>query len=156
VERIRKDVSTPVHAEHGWFMTLLSFALFLVVHVALWTAQLGEPRTALLPGGFSGHSLFACPPHANRGDLSHDELPSLPPPDVDFFSAGSSVPPDLFCFAQTDTSSFVGGTAMKATIDVIPEGHQTPFRISTGVDTLSDVSLATRVRKYNTSSTRVL
>jgi hypothetical protein len=63
---------------------------------------------------------------------------------MDFSSADSSVPPDLFCFVQTDTSSFVGGTAMKATIEVIPEGHQTPFTISTGVDTLSDVSLAAR------------
>jgi hypothetical protein len=145
VERIRKDVVTPVPSQHGWFMTLLSFALILVASCAvLWTAQLGESRTALLPGGFSGHSLFAYSPHANRGDLSHDEHPSLPPPDVDFFSADPSVPPGLFCFAQTDASSFVGGTAMKATIEVIPDGHQTPIIISTGVDTLSDVSLAAR------------
>ena len=52
VERIRNDVVTPVHSEHGWFMTLLSFALFLVARAVLWTAQLGESRTALLPGGF--------------------------------------------------------------------------------------------------------
>jgi len=144
VERIRKDVATPVHSERSWFMALLSFALFLVAYVVLWTAQLGESRTALLPGGFSGHSLFAYLPYANRGDLSHDELPSLPPPNMDFFSADSSVPPDRFCFVQTDTSSFVGGAAMKATIEVIPMGHQTPITISTGVDTLSNVSLATR------------
>jgi hypothetical protein len=38
----------------------------------------------------------------------------------------------------------VGGTALRATIDILPEGLQIPVSVFAGMDTQSDVSLATR------------
>jgi hypothetical protein len=105
---------------------------------------------ALLPGTSVGHSLFDQPPRSTSSDIAW-----VPP--FNFVVKDSAIPggcqpsepsepPDTrVCFVQhAPASSFVGGTALRATIDILPEGLQVPLNVSAGIDTQSDVSLATR------------
>jgi hypothetical protein len=105
---------------------------------------------ALLPGTSLGHSLFDQPPYLTSSDIAW-----VPPfnfavqdsaiPDGCQPSEPSEPPDTRVCFMQhAPASSFVGGTALRATIDILPEGLQVPRNAAAGIDTQSDVSLVTR------------
>ena len=137
-------------------------SVFLAVLLLLTSAvQLGVGHRhrdlsgqALLPGApSSGHSLFDQPPYSTSSDIVW--VPSFLFAVQDNSTSNGclpSEPPEIrVCFMQhvqrqpfAPASSFVGGTALRATIDILPEGLQVPVSIVAGIDTQSDVSLATR------------
>jgi hypothetical protein len=113
----------------------------IIVSGALCTSVFPDwvtPTNALLSQSNGGHSLFAAPPFSVRADIvwtppfdvgtPQANLPAecpvsldRDPPEVGLFSSS--------CFMQTITefpSSFSGGHALKATMNVLPLGHQIP------------------------------
>ena len=162
---LQHDYTLPQYLEWCWKMAkhikpaslLFWFAALIVACAAAVMASgylaSSPPSVALLGGNANnGHSLFDSPPYPSPTDTYW--TPRIEPadgadcdPDLEANPLPSDPPEQhpLNCFVQlVSPSAFAGGVALKAIVQILPAGDPDAVAMSAGIDTLSDVTLATR------------